>query len=120
MPDALIIVKEGHMGRLIGQGGERISQIEEDTGLRVRGIPLTLDFRELIRAIHPVSWIHKYIHDTDFAGPLLRLEVAKGNLGPLMGQRGVYIRFIDEIVKRLLGIGVYVIEVEERRRKRRR
>ncbi|MEB3774542.1 MAG: PhoH family protein [Desulfurococcales archaeon] len=120
VPDALIIVKEGHMGRLIGQGGERISQIEEDTGLRVRGIPLTLDFRELIRAIHPVSWIHKYIHDTDFAGPLLRLEVAKGNLGPLMGQRGVYIRFIDEIVKRLLGIGVYVIEVEERRRKRRR
>ncbi len=119
-PDALIIVKEGHMGRLIGQGGERIAQIEEDTGLRVRGIPLTLDFRELIRAIHPVAWIHKHILDTDFAGPVLRLEVAKGSLGPLMGQRGIYIRFLDEIVQRLLGVRVYVVEVEDKRKRRRR
>ncbi len=119
-PDALIIVKEKHMGRLIGQKGERIAQVEEDTGLSVRGIPLTLDFRELVRAIHPVAWIHKHIIDTDFAGPLLKLEVARGNMGPLMGQRGIYIRFLDEIVQKLLGVRVHVVEAEERPRKRRR
>ncbi|MDK2384677.1 MAG: PhoH family protein, partial [Candidatus Korarchaeota archaeon] len=44
VPDALVVVKEGSMGRLVGRGGERIARMEEDTGLRIRGMELTLDF----------------------------------------------------------------------------
>jgi len=122
VPDALIIVKEGHLGRLIGREGERITAIEEDVGLRLRAVPLTLDFKEYIRAIHPVAWIHKHVVDFDFSGPELRLVVARGNLGPMLGQRGAYIKFIDEVFRDLFGFGVYVVEAEEqpRRRKRRR
>ncbi|MEB3779473.1 MAG: PhoH family protein [Desulfurococcales archaeon] len=120
VPDALIIVKEGYMGRLIGTGGERIASIEEDTGLKLRSIELTLDFKELIRAVHPVSWIYKHIVDLDFAGPVLRLQVPSRHIGPLVGQRGMYIKFIDEVFNKLIGIGVRVVEVEERRRRRRR
>ncbi len=118
VPDALIIVKEGHLGRLIGQGGGRITSIEEDAGISIRAVQLTLNFKEYIRAFHPVSWIHKHIIDFDFAGPELRLVVRKGNLGPMLGQRGIYIKFIDEVFRNLFGFGIYVIEGEERRKRR--
>ena len=120
VPDALIVVKEGHLGRLIGQGGERIHRIEEETGLSHRAVQLTLDFKEYIRAIHPVSWIHKHVIDFDFAGPELRILVSKGNLGPILGQKGAYIKFVDEIFRDLFGFGVYVEEAKEEKRRKRR
>ncbi len=120
VPDALIIVKETHLGRLIGRGGERITAIEEDVNVRLRSVPLTLDFKEYIRAFHPVAWIHKHVLDADFAGPQLRIVVEKGSLGPMLGQRGAYIKFVDEVFKRIFGIGVYVVESEERKGGRRR
>jgi len=122
-PDALIVVKEGHLGRLIGSGGERISAIEEDTGLKLRAIQHTLDFKDVIRAVHPVSWIHKHVIDIDFAGPQLRIEVASDAIGPMLGQRGSHIKFLDEVFRSLIGVGVYAVEVEVeggRRRRRRR
>ncbi len=118
VPDALIIVKEGYMGRLIGTGGERIAAIEEDTGLKLRSITLTLNFKEVIRAIHPVSWIHKHIVDFDFAGPLLRIQAPSRHIGPLVGQGGAYIKFIDEVFGKMIGTGVRVVEVEEKRKRR--
>ncbi|MCE4611630.1 MAG: PhoH family protein [Desulfurococcales archaeon] len=124
VPDALIIVKEGHLGRLIGRGGERIQKIEGDLGLKLRAIEFTLDFKELVRAAHPVSWIHKHVVDFDFAGPQLRMKVYSDYMGPMLGQKGAHIRFFDEMIKKLVGVGVYVEPVEpvgeESRRRRRR
>jgi len=119
-PDALIIVKEGHLGRLVGRGGERINKIEGEVGLKIRSIELTLDFRELVRAIHPVSWIHKHVIDADFAGPNMVFKVRSEEFGPFVGQKGFYIKFMDAVLKKLIGVGARALEVEERRRKRRR
>ena len=121
-PDALIIVKEGHLGRIIGVGGERIQNIEKEVGLRLRAMQLTLDLKEFVRAVHPVAWVYKHVVDFDFAGNTLKLEVAKGNMGPMLGQKGSYIRFLDEVMKKLIGVGVYVVESQEEveRAKRRR
>jgi len=125
VPDALVIVKEGHLGRFIGKGGERIEKIEEDTGLKLRAIELTLDLKEIIRAIHPVSWIHKHVVDFDFAGPQLRIKVPREYMGAMIGQRGAHAKFLDEVMRSLLGVGVYVEEAPEEevkggRRRRRR
>ncbi|GBF09510.1 conserved hypothetical protein [Aeropyrum pernix] len=120
VPDVLVVVKEGHLGRFIGRGGERIEKIEGETGLRIRAIEHTLDLKEIVRAIHPVSWIHKHVIDFDFAGPQLKIRVSKEHMGPMLGQKGAHIRFLDEIVRKLLGVGVFVEEVEERRGRRRR
>jgi phosphate starvation-inducible protein PhoH len=121
-PDVLIVVKEGHLGRLIGTGGERIQSMEEDTGVRLRAIQHTLDFKEYIRAIHPVSWVHKHVRDVDFVGPNLRIEISSDAVGPMIGQRGAHIKFLDEVFRKLIGVGVYAVEVKEaggrRRRKR--
>ncbi len=119
-PDILVVVKEGHLGRFIGSGGERIQAIEEDTGVRLRAIQHTLDFREVIRAVHPVSWIHKHVRDVDFAGPQLRITVASGAIGPMIGQRGAHIKFLDEVFRKLIGVGVYAVEAVEDQPKRRR
>lgn len=119
-PDILVVVKEGHLGRFIGSGGERIQAIEEDTGVRLRAIQHTLDFREVIRAVHPVSWIHKHVRDVDFAGPQLRITVASGAIGPMIGQRGAHIKFLDEVFRKLIGVGVYAVEAVEEQPKRRR
>lgn len=119
-PDALIVVKEGHLGRIIGVGGERIQNIEKDVGLKLRAIQLTLDLKEFIRAVHPVAWIYKHVVDFDFAGNTLRLLVARGHMGPMLGQRGSYIRFLDEVMKKLIGVGVYVVESEEEGEKAKR
>ncbi|WP_440059278.1 PhoH family protein [Thermogladius sp. 4427co] len=114
MPDALIIVKEGHAGRVIGKGGERITGLENDTGLRLRAVELTLDFKPLIRALHPIGWIHKHIVDADFAGPDLLVKVNSEAYPAFVGQKGSHIRFLDLVMRRLLNTGVKVIEVEEK------
>ncbi|MEZ0393707.1 MAG: PhoH family protein [Desulfurococcaceae archaeon] len=114
-PDALVIVKEGHLGRVIGKGGERIAGAEEDTGLRLRAVELSLDFKPMIRAVHPISWIHKHVVDADFAGPDLLVKVEKEAFGPFLGQRGAHIRFLDAVFRKLIGAGVKAMEVEARR-----
>ena len=117
LPDALVILKEGHAPRFIGRGGERIAKIEDDTGLRLRTVELTLNLKDLIAAIHPVPWIHKHIVDVDFAGPSLMVSV-KDEFGAFVGQRGVYVRFLSEVMKKLIGVEVWAREVETKRRKR--
>ncbi|NHW45154.1 MAG: KH domain-containing protein [Candidatus Verstraetearchaeota archaeon] len=120
VPDAIVIVKEGYLARLIGKGGERISKIEEETQLRLRAVELTLNFVELIRAMHPVSWIHKHVTDADFAGPNLQVKV-KEEFGAFVGQKGLYIKFLDSAFRKLMGVGVVASEevvAEERPKKR--
>ncbi len=123
VPDALIVVKEGYLGRLVGRNGERINKIEEDTEMRLRAVELTLDFKNLIRAIHPISWIHKHIIDVDFAGPDLAVKVSTNGFGAFVGQKGFYVKFVDAVMKKLMNVGVRVYEVaeeEQRGHKRRR
>ena len=123
-PDALVIVKQGHLGRLIGSEGARIQAIEEDTGLRIRGIEfasnITEFLKEIVRAIHPVSWVHKHIRDADFAGPMIKFTVDKSGVGPMMGQKGVHVRFLDDVIHRLIGARIRIEEAEEKREAGRR
>ena len=118
VPDYLIITKTP--GRLIGKGGERIQAIEKDLGSKVRGLELSLDFKEWIRSIHPVSWVHKHIVEADFAGPQLKVSVDSEGAGAFIGSKGVHIRFVDHVFRTLLGVGVVVEQVEEERKKRRK
>jgi len=111
-PDALIVAKEGYLGRVIGRGGERIEAVEADTGLKLRAIELTLDFKPLIRAIHPVSWIYKFVADVDFAGPDLLVKVESEAFGAFVGQKGFHVKFLDAVVRKLMGVGVKALEVE--------
>ncbi|WFO76221.1 PhoH family protein [Desulfurococcaceae archaeon MEX13E-LK6-19] len=120
VPDAIIIVKEGSLGRLIGKGGERIEAMEADTNLKLRGVELSLDFKPLIRAMHPVSWIHRHIVDIDFAGPELAVKVETDAFGAFVGQKGFHVKFVDAVMKKLMGVGVRAIEVETARPKRRK
>ncbi|RLG78020.1 MAG: PhoH family protein [Thermoprotei archaeon] len=120
VPDALIIAKHGHLGRLVGKGGERINKAEEELGKRLRGIELTLDFREAIRAVHPTSWIWKHIEEVDFAGPNLQVKVYDDVIGAMVGQRGVYVRFLDTVFRKLIGVGVRVIAIERTKTSRKR
>ncbi len=120
VPDAIIIVKEGSLGRLIGKGGERIEAMEADTNLKLRGVELSLDFKPLIRAMHPVSWIHRHIVDIDFAGPELAVKVETDAFGAFVGQKGFHVKFVDAVMKKLMGVGVRAIEVETTRPKRRK
>ncbi|MCX8184884.1 MAG: PhoH family protein [Sulfolobales archaeon] len=125
VPKYLVVVKPGHLGRLVGKGGERISAIEKELGGRVRGIELDLDLTSYIRSIHPVSWIWKRTR-IDLVGPYLAIKIESDNLGPLVGQKGSYIRFLEEVTMKLMGLGVRIIptsegeEVEKSRRKSRK
>ncbi len=118
VPDALIIVKEGHLGRIIGRGGERIEAVEADTGLKLRAVELKLDFKPLIRAIHPVSWVFKHIVDVDFAGPDLAVKVESDAFGAFVGQKGFHVKFLDSVMRKLLMVGVKAVEVEAKPRRR--
>ena len=120
VPDALIIVKEGYLGRLVGRGGERIQKIEEDTELKLRSVELTLRFEDIIRAVHPVSWIHKHITDVDFEGPSLTVRVKSEAFGAFVGQKGFHVKFLDAVFRKLMGVGVRAYEVVEERKGRRR
>ncbi|MCC6013676.1 MAG: PhoH family protein [Candidatus Verstraetearchaeota archaeon] len=118
VPDALIIVKQGHMGRLVGKGGERINNAEKELGKRLRGIELNLDFKEMIRAMHPTSWIWKHIAEVDFAGPSLQIKVYEDVMGAAVGQKGAYVKFIDTIFRKLFGVGVKVVPVEREKQEK--
>ncbi len=111
-PDALIIVKEGSIGRLVGKKGERIANIEKDSGKKLRGIELNLNFKEIIRAVHPVTWIAKHIEDVDFQGNELVVRLKKES-GAFMGQKGSHVRLVDYVIRQLFGIGVKVILPQE-------
>ncbi|MFN3268258.1 MAG: PhoH family protein, partial [Zestosphaera sp.] len=108
VPNYLIVVKKGHLGRLVGKGGERITSIEKELNTRVRGVELDTDISELIRAVHPVSWVWKRVTDIDFKGAYVSIEVEEGVLGAFVGQKGSYVRFLDAITRELFGIGVKV------------
>ena len=113
VPDALVFVKEGHLGRAVGRGGERIKNVENDTGLRLRLVEMTLDFKNWVRALHPAGWIVKHILDADFAGPELLVTVRRSEFGAFVGHRGAYVRLMDRVFRRLLSIGVRAVEAEE-------
>ena len=113
VPDALIIAKEGHLGRVVGKGGERIKAIEGESNLRVRTVEMNLNFKEWIRALHPVGWIGKHIVDVDFAGPELMVTVKKNAFGAFVGQKGIYVRLIDRVFRRLINVGIRAMESEE-------
>ncbi|QGA55464.1 PhoH family protein [Sulfolobus sp. E5-1-F] len=115
VPDALIIAKTGSAGRVIGKNGERINAIEKDIGKKIRVWELSLDFKELVRSIHPVPWISKHIEDADFLGNSLAITLKKES-GAFMGQKGVYVRLVDYVVKSLFGIGVKAIVPEEEKK----
>ncbi|MET1160462.1 MAG: PhoH family protein [Thermoprotei archaeon] len=119
-PDALIVAKEGYLGRVIGKGGERIEAVEADTGLRLRAVELTLDFKPFIRAVHPVSWVYKFITDVDFAGPDLLVKVESEAFGAFVGQKGFHVKFLDAVMRKLMGVGVKALEVETGRKSRRK
>ena len=113
VPDALVFVKEGHLGRAVGRGGERIKNVENDTGLRLRLVEMSLDFKNWVRALHPAGWIVKHILDADFAGPELLVTVRRSEFGAFVGHRGAYVRLMDRVFRRLLSIGVRAVEAEE-------
>ncbi|WP_448578083.1 PhoH family protein [Thermosphaera sp.] len=112
VPDALIVVKEGHLGRIIGKKGERIEAVEKDLGLKIRACQLSLDFTPFIRALHPVSWIVKHVKEVDFAGPVLAVKISEKGYGAFVGQKGAYVRLIDGVFNKLLGVSVRVYEVK--------
>jgi len=112
VPDFLVLVKKGHMGRLVGKGGERINAIEKELGKKVRGVELDTDITDLIRAVHPVSWIWKRVESIDFKGAYITVEIDEGVLGAFVGQGGSYVRFLERVTKELFGIGVKVIPIE--------
>lgn len=121
LPSVLIVAKQGYLGRLVGRGGERIAAIENELKKRVRAMELDLtNLPSYIRALHPITWIWKRI-EADFMGVSLTIKVNEDDLGPLLGQRGAYVRFIEDTTMRLLGIGVKVLpvkaEVKEARKK---
>ena len=112
VPDILVLVKPGHVGRAIGTNGDRIRRVESDTGLQLRVVELTLNFTDYFRAVHPVAWIHKHIVDADLRGPYLVVKVKRNNLGPILGQRGSYARFMEYLFGKLFGVGFRVEEAK--------
>ncbi len=118
VPRFLVIVKKGHMGRLVGRKGERITAVEKDVDARVRGVELDIDLTELIRAVHPISWIWKRVEDVDFKGSYVAITIDENFFGSFMGRKGNYVRFLEYVMRELFGIGVRVIPVEGRRKSR--
>ncbi len=120
VPRYLVIVKQGHLGRLVGKKGERVNAIEKDLGAKVRGVELSIDLTSIIRAVHPVSWVWKRVEDVDFMGSYIAVFIDEDFLGPFMGQKGMYVRFLEEVTKELFGIGIKVVRTESSRRRRKR
>jgi len=112
-PDYLVVVKEGHHGRAVGKNGERINRLERELGIRARVAEASLDFVDLIRAIHPLPKAVSAVSEVDIEGGDLVLYVEPGEAGPLIGQKGVYIRFVDAVLHKLLGMGVLIKEEEK-------
>ena len=113
LPDALAISKTGMLGRLIGKGGEKINRIEEEAGLRIRALEIGLNFRSLFLAIHPLRLkIERGIKDIDLAGPSVVVRITEKVAGPLFGPRGIHIRFVDDVFRKILNIGVRAEVIE--------
>ncbi len=112
IPDILVIVKEGHFGRMVGKGGERIGKIEKDLNKRIRTIELNLDFKEYIRALHPLPWIIKHIDDVDFKGNQIVVTLKK-EVGAFMGQKGSYVLFLNDVMQKLLGVKLRAMGINE-------
>lgn len=112
-PDVLAIAKEHTLSRLIGKGGERINKAQEEVGLHIRSVELTGDVGEVIKAIHPVSWIRKHIVKAEIVGAEIEVHVRRDEYGAFVGKGGGYIRFVDEAMKRVLGLGVRGRQAEE-------
>ncbi|MEM0026307.1 MAG: PhoH family protein [Ignisphaera sp.] len=118
VPDALIIAKQGHLGRVVGRGGERINSAEKELNKKLRAAELNLDFKDFVRALHPTAWIWKHIEEVDFAGPNLQIKIYEDAVGAAVGQRGSYVRFLDAVMRRLIGVGVRIIAIERPKTKR--
>jgi phosphate starvation-inducible protein PhoH len=112
-PDVLAIAKENTLGRLIGKGGERITKAQEEAGVQIRAVELTTDLSEIVKAIHPVSWIRKHIVRAELVGAELEVYVNPDEYGAFVGKGGSYVRFLDEAMRRMLGIGVRGRHAEE-------
>ena len=112
-PDVLAIAKEHTLSRLIGKGGERINKAQEEAGVHIRAVELTDDLSELVKAIHPVSWIRKHIVKVELVGAEVEVHVRADEYGAFVGKGGSYIRFVDEAMKRMLGLGVRGRHAEE-------
>ena len=110
VPDALVVTKVGHLGRVVGKGGERIQAVEKELSMRIRVIELSLNFEELLSAIHPAPWTLSHVVGTDLRGTKLQIMIRRRGIGAFMGQRARYAKFIDEVVKRLIGTGVRITE----------
>jgi len=122
VPDALMVSKEGRLGRLIGRNGERIGKIEKETGLFLRGVELTTNFVDLVIALHPLTWLKKYIVNADIVGPNLEVVVDADEYPRFVGRKGAHVRFIDEALRRMMGIGVRAVSrrVQKPRARRKR
>jgi len=120
IPKYLVIVKQGHLGRLVGRKGERVNAIEKDLNARIRGVELNIDLTNVIRAIHPVSWVWKRVEDVDFMGSYITISIDEDVFGPFMGQKGTYVRFLEDVMRELFGIGLRVIPIKKTGKRRRR
>ncbi len=110
VPDMLVIVKEKHHGRTIGREGERIQRAEEELKLKLRVAEASLDLTQLIKALHPAPWSLRHVKKIDLEGINIVIKVSEGHAGPLLGQKGLYIKFIEAITKQLLGANIIVKE----------
>lgn len=108
VPDFILVVKEGQAGKIIGKGGSKINKIEKLVGGSIRIIETGLNFKDYVKAFHPVGWIAEHIKGIDFRGPYLTVVLDKRNRGPFIGNKGAYIRFFENIVKELIGMRVKV------------
>ncbi len=110
-PDILILVKENHHGRVVGKKGERISNLEKETNMKIRVAEVSLDMLYLVKAIHPIPWAFKNVSKADIEGNKIVITV-EGGAGKILGQKGLYIKFVDSIAKKLFGAQVIVREEE--------
>jgi len=122
VPDALVIVKEGFLGRLIGKEGRRIGLIEKEAGMSLRAIEFTLNFGRIIRALHPYPWIEKHINKIDVVGGLVTVRIDYKDHQRFAGKDMKYLRFLNEAFRKLLGLGLKVEykRAEKTKRKRKR
>ncbi|MEM4035898.1 MAG: PhoH family protein [Fervidicoccaceae archaeon] len=103
-----VVVKAGHYGRAIGKKGERIAKVEEELGQKVRIAEATLNMGQLLRSIHPLPRALSAARRIDLEGNAVVIHVPEGKAGPIIGQKGVFIRFTDAVLWRLMGTRVIV------------
>jgi len=56
--------------------------------------------------------MHKHIIDIDFAGLNLAVKVASEGYGAFVGRKGSHVRFLENVMRKLLEVGVRAYEVE--------